>query len=131
MARPLRKRIPGKRHAGAGTEENPRNPQHHRAGGAHDFVEMFVVKRLQGDADFKVSDESNFPAATDWVATLNALEESHTQLMEALKSFPEHKLHETVPNASAPYSFYILLHGIVHHDLYHTGQIMLIRRAEL
>jgi uncharacterized damage-inducible protein DinB len=111
-----------------------------RIPGTHSIIElvahmtswrMFVVKRLQGDADFKVSDEANFPAATDWVATLNALEESHTQLMEALKSFPEHKLHETVPNASAPYSFYILLHGIVHHDLYHTGQIMLIRRAEL
>lgn len=111
-----------------------------RIPGTHSIIElvahmtswrMFAVKRLQGDADFKVSDEANFPAATDWVATLNALEESHTQLMEALKSFPEEKLQETVPNASAPYSFYIHLHGIVHHDLYHAGQIMLIRRATL
>jgi len=111
-----------------------------RIPGTHSIIElvahmtswrMFVVRRLQGDADFQVSDDANFPAATDWVATLAALEESHTQLMDALKTFPEDKLHETVPNASAPYSFYILLHGIVHHDLYHTGQIMLIRRAAL
>jgi uncharacterized damage-inducible protein DinB len=111
-----------------------------RIPGTHSIIELvahmtswrtFAVKRLQGDADFKVSDETNFPAATDWVATVDALEESHAQLMEALQSFPEHKLHEPVPNASAPYSFYILLHGIVHHDLYHAGQIMLIRKAEL
>ena len=47
--------------------------------------------------------------------------------MEALRSFPEDKLHEKV--AGREYDFYIMLHGIIQHDIYHSGQIMVIKKS--
>lgn len=91
----------------------------------------FVAKRLAGDTEFSVTKETNFPPTTDWAKALQELDNSQTILLEAVEKFPESRLFELVPNSNSPYqySFYILLHGIIHHDLYHTGQIMLLKKA--
>jgi hypothetical protein len=52
----------------------------------------------------------------------------HDELLEAVSSFSESRLDETVPGAS--YSFYNMLHGLVQHDLYHAGQIAIMKRKE-
>jgi len=62
----------------------------------------------------------------DWVAALAALERTHTSLLETVKSFPEERLHETVPGRD--YGFYFLLHGLAQHDVYHAGQIALLKK---
>ena len=88
----------------------------------------YVVKKLNGDAGFNVSPEQNFPVATDWEATRQGLQDSQRQLISALGKLSG-DLSKPVPGREKPLLFYTLLHGLVHHDLYHTGQIALIKKA--
>ena len=89
----------------------------------------YVTKRLTGDFDFQLTDQMNFPDSKDWHECVKQLEESQGQLLAALEKFPSEKLSEMVPKFKDPYTFYSLIHGIIHHDLYHIGQIMLIKKA--
>ncbi len=89
----------------------------------------FVAKKLQGNTDYKVTDEMNFTTPTDWEKVLEELDASQARLLEALKSFDSSKLYEAVPHGSYNYNFYTLLNGIIHHDLYHAGQIALLKKV--
>ncbi len=44
-----------------------------------------------------------------------------------MSTWPEDHLGEIVPNK--PYSVYVMLHGAVQHELYHAGQIALLKKA--
>ena len=90
---------------------------------------VFVIKKLEGEIDYKVGDDQNFPASKDWTNVLNDLFISQDKLLEQLKSFPAPRLSEIVPHGSYRYTFFTLLHGIIHHDLYHIGQIALIKKS--
>ena len=55
-------------------------------------------------------------------------------LIAAVKTLPEAKLYEpTNDTRSGPLGtgvpYYVLLHGIVQHDVYHAGQIALLKKA--
>ena len=89
---------------------------------------MFVVKKLQDDVEYKVTEGMNFPVGNNWAETIEALYKSQAELLKALELFDAGRLHDTVKHSSHNYSFYTLLHGIIHHDLYHAGQIALIRK---
>lgn len=89
---------------------------------------IFVCKKIQGEQEFRITDDRNFPAETNWAKVLADLNESQVSLIEALRAFDETKLPELVPHGSYSYTFYSLLHGIIHHDLYHIGQISLIKK---
>jgi uncharacterized damage-inducible protein DinB len=89
----------------------------------------FTTKRLQGDDDFKVTEQLNFPKSESWDKTKAQLVESQTKLIEAVKNFPETRLGEIVPNGEYKYTYYTLLHGIIQHDVYHLGQIALLKKA--
>jgi hypothetical protein len=91
---------------------------------------IFTVRRLQGDDGYTVTDDLNFKTATSWENAITDLEKSQQELLTAVKSFPEEKLSDRVPHASHQYTFYTLIHGIIHHDLYHTGQIVLIKKNQ-
>jgi uncharacterized damage-inducible protein DinB len=74
--------------------------------------------------------------ATDarWREALDALEAAQGDLIAAVKALPESKLYEpTNDTRSGPLgtgvSHYVLLHGIVQHDVYHAGQIALLKKA--
>lgn len=111
-----------------------------RAGTSHSVIELvlhmtswrtFVARRLQGDDTYQVAPEKNFPApgSDSWSDVLRQLEKSQQELIEAARIFPEERLSDLVPNSSFKYTYYTLLHGIVHHDIYHIGQIQLILKA--
>lgn len=111
-----------------------------RLNNTHSIIELvahmtswrnYVIKRLQGEENFEVANEDNFPNETDWLKALRDLDASQMLLLASLENFPEAKLHDTVPRADNQSSYYTLVHGIIHHDLYHTGQIMLIKKAAL
>ncbi|HTJ51028.1 MAG TPA: DinB family protein [Cyclobacteriaceae bacterium] len=89
----------------------------------------FVSLKLQGDKDFKMTDDLNFPIRNDWNEVLKELEKSQKNLVALLKQFPETRLRETVPSVTNQYTFYTLLHGLIHHDIYHAGQISLIKKV--
>lgn len=109
-----------------------------RLNNTHSIIELvahmtswrrYVINRLQGNNSFVVSDEMNFPKRDDWDNVLQELEESQQQLLELVEKFPVYKLSELVPVSEQNYTYYTLLNGIIHHDVYHAGQIMLIRKA--
>lgn len=90
---------------------------------------VYTTKRLQGDHQFKVTEQLNFPSSSDWSKALQDLDASQAALLQAVTDFPAERLHEVVPNNKQQYTFYTLLHGIIHHDLYHLGQIVLIKKS--
>jgi uncharacterized damage-inducible protein DinB len=89
----------------------------------------FTIKRLQGDGSFQITDELNFPKSENFEKTKAQLLESQRQLVEAVKNFPESRLGEIVPSKEYTYTYYTLLHGIIQHDIYHLGQIALLKKA--
>jgi uncharacterized damage-inducible protein DinB len=90
----------------------------------------FVVNKIQGDRGYMVSDAMNFPKPTGWLTALKKLEESQAKLVKALDQFPDSKLDELIPHDAYKCTFSTLLHGIIHHDLYHIGQISLIKKSQ-
>jgi uncharacterized damage-inducible protein DinB len=88
-------------------------------------------RRLAGDTvqptpqeDWPLIDGGS-PAA--WQQTLAALQQEHTQLQAAICSLPESSLENQTPGKN--YSLAFLLHGVVQHNLYHAGQIALLKKA--
>jgi uncharacterized damage-inducible protein DinB len=95
-----------------------------------------VRSRLAGAA-VDLSDEQNFPSVMDasenaWRRTVEQARKVHNELIEAVKAFPDERLEEKVPgkkNEPDWYNFYYMLHGVAQHELYHAGQIALLKKA--
>jgi len=82
------------------------------------------VRELAGAADWPpVTDVTE----TAWRDCIRDLCQRHESLMKAVRAFPESKLDEMAPNRD--HSYYVLLHGMVQHDLYHAGQIAILKKA--
>jgi uncharacterized damage-inducible protein DinB len=88
----------------------------------------FCIHRLKNDIDFEVGEDSNFPTPSTWVDAIDQLHQSQRALVEAIKQFPEDRLAELVPSKIQKYTYYTLLHGVIQHDIYHLGQIALLRK---
>lgn len=79
-----------------------------------------------------LSDEDDWPSVEDtsegaWQVALTSLEEAHARLQEALALLTDGDLERTVAGRS--YDVYVLLHGVVQHNLYHAGQLILLKKA--
>jgi hypothetical protein len=66
-------------------------------------------------------------ARASWADTISRFEEEARSLEQAILAFPGHRLNEQAP-AAEPQTFYVLLHGAVQHNLYHAGQIALLKK---
>lgn len=75
----------------------------------------------------------NWPAvpkpadAPHWKADRALLRSEHANLVEAVRGFDPRRLDEAAPG-SGNYRLVDLLFGIASHDLYHVGQIQLLKR---
>ncbi|KPM50002.1 DinB family protein [Jiulongibacter sediminis] len=93
---------------------------------------IFCLKKFQGDADYLIDDDKkNFgPAAKvdqfELETLLMELSLSHDELVKELQSKDDDFLNEIVPGTE--YTYYTLIHGVIQHDLYHTGQIILLKK---
>ncbi len=93
-----------------------------------------ALRRLGGTA-VDLSDAENFPPVTDsseaaWKRTLAEVRHTHEKLVAAVAAMPDSRLGEGVPGKpDAHYTVYYLLHGVVQHELYHAGQIALLKKA--
>jgi uncharacterized damage-inducible protein DinB len=93
-----------------------------------------VLRRLGGVA-VELSDAENFPTVTDtsgaaWRKALAQVRRVHEELVEAVSVLPDSRLDEMVPGKDdAHYTFYYMLHGVVQHELYHAGQIALLKKG--
>lgn len=110
---------------------------HARIGTSHSIIELvahmtawrnYVAEKLKGNDSFELSEEQNFPKETDWSRALATLEQSQNALIKALEVTPDERLQQIVPNRK--FKFYTMLHGIIHHDLYHIGQIILLKKSQ-
>jgi uncharacterized damage-inducible protein DinB len=92
-----------------------------------------VLRRL-GGAAVELSDAENFPPVTDaseaaWRKMLAEVRRVHEQLIKTVAALPDSRLDQTVPGKEgAHYTFYYMLHGVVQHELYHAGQIALLKK---
>ncbi len=95
-----------------------------------------VRRRLGGEA-VELSDEQNFPSVMDasegaWRRAVEQAKRVHNELMEAVTTLPDARLTEKVPgkkNSPDWNDFYYMLHGVVQHELYHAGQIALLKKS--
>lgn len=112
-----------------------------RTGTSHNVIEIiehmiawrvFTIERLKGHTEYDVAPEENFKTMTtidenQWNSSLKKLSKSQETLIKLLEKMPEEKLYEVV-GGNRKYNFFFLLHGIIHHDLYHLGQIVLLKK---
>ncbi len=65
-----------------------------------------------------------------WERTIEALKQTHDALVRAVAACPDARLLEKTPGKDPDYyTLYYMLHGIVQHELYHAGQISLLKKA--
>jgi uncharacterized damage-inducible protein DinB len=92
-----------------------------------------VRRRMTGVA-VALSDGENFPPVTDtsdaaWGRTLEEVRRVHDELTAAVTHFPEESLAKPVPGKhGAHYNFAYMLDGLAQHELYHAGQIALLKK---
>jgi len=93
-----------------------------------------VLRRI-GGAAVELTKQQDFPPVKDtspaaWRRTLSHLEKTHNDLIRAVAAFPDSRLQDQVPGKTEEYyDFYYMFSGIVQHELYHAGQIALLKKA--
>lgn len=86
------------------------------------------------------TDEQNWPALpavadeAAWQQAQDRLTHAHAHLLTTVATLHDADLERYLPQEptyaqGTPGSYYVLLHGLVQHTLYHTGQIALLRKA--
>ncbi len=90
-------------------------------------------RRLQGDpAEVVVSSPEDWPSPNDtseaaWEQAKATLDRGHRALVDAIARVAESRLDE--PILAGKSSVYVTLHGVIQHDLYHAGQIALLKKG--
>ena len=90
-------------------------------------------RRLEGDpAEVPISSPEDWPPAEDaseaaWEQAKAALERGHQALVEVISRVPESRLDEPILEGKS--TVYVTLHGVIQHDLYHAGQIAILKRG--
>lgn len=69
------------------------------------------------------------PAAFDWAEALEQLRDASKALGDRIKRLDADDLERLVRGNDQDYSTYALLHGVVQHNLYHAGQLALLKKA--
>jgi uncharacterized damage-inducible protein DinB len=114
----------------------------HPVAGAHSIWELtlhiassypLVLRRLDGE-DAQLSPEEDWPpvpAPTEahWRAAIQSLVDWNKRLRDAVLRFDPARLDEPL-SAGAPYTAYTQFIGITQHDLYHAGQIAVLKKAQ-
>ena len=95
-----------------------------------------VAKRVDGapageppDGDWPDVGE---PTPARWTAAVQRLTEAQRTLLDAIRRLPEARLFEPTNDPrnrplGTGVSYYVLLHGVVQHDVYHSGQIAALK----
>jgi uncharacterized damage-inducible protein DinB len=94
-----------------------------------------AVRRRTGGVAVTLSDAENFPPVVDtreaaWRQTVEKVTKTHDELVKVVADFPDSRLQEQVPGKPQDYyNFFYMFSGIVQHELYHAGQIVLLKKA--
>src|SRR5262249_38660411 len=88
-------------------------------------------RRIMGEADFKITDDINFPpvaetTAAAWPRSLDHLAQSQRKIVELVPTLSDSRLYEPIMKDGP--TLYVLLHGVAQHHIYHAGQIALLKK---
>jgi len=91
-----------------------------------------VLRRLKGDPR-QLAPEEDWPAivspaAESWREAVRTLHALNAELRRAVRAFPVERLDAPLVPEPA-YTAYTQFIGVTQHNLYHAGQIVLLRRA--
>lgn len=95
-----------------------------------------ALRRTRGET-LQPTPAEDWPAVGDtseesWQETVQSLKLANAKLYNAIAGMPDPKLKEAVPGKPAEYhTFYFELHGVVQHNIYHAGQIAVLKKALL
>ncbi len=89
----------------------------------------FVLARLDG-TELELSDNADWPPLPEpsvaaWEDTLGALDARYEALLTRVGGLGDAQLAQ--PVVGRGYDVCAMLHGIIHHNVYHTGQISMLR----
>ena len=92
---------------------------------------FILAKRAQGTA-VNVTPEQDWPPVSDasaasWKKALENMRDARAQLRAATLLLKDAQLEDIAPGKD--HSLYVMLHGGVQHDLYHAGQIAILKKA--
>lgn len=94
----------------------------------------FAITQLQGDKNYDVQPndkndwrEINYDNKNLLTDALSEFDRIHKQLIAELTNFDDDMVESVVP--ARDFSFKFLLTGLIQHDIYHLGQISLLRSA--
>jgi uncharacterized damage-inducible protein DinB len=91
-----------------------------------------VHRRLAGEK-LQLTGAQNFPTVPRptealWRKAVAEVVRRHAALVKTVESLPESRLRDRVPGKR--YDFYHMLHGVAQHELYHAGQIAILKKAQ-
>jgi uncharacterized damage-inducible protein DinB len=123
--------------AGISSQQAARRPLHT----AHSIWELVlhlsvwesvVRRKFAGETIGDLPAEEDWPPVTDqseaaWRTALANLRTGNLELRDLISRLADKLLDQTVPGKD--YSLYVMLHGVVQHDLYHAGQIAVLKKA--
>ena len=95
--------------------------------------ENAVHRRLEGDrAQIALASPEDWPPVSDqseaaWEQAKAALDRGHRELCDAISRVADSRLDEPILEGMS--TVYVTLHGIIQHDLYHAGQISMLKKA--
>lgn len=100
------------------------------------YWKYVVRRRIMGDTSRGgfPRGPSNWPApparptAAAWRDDVRLLKRMHAELKAAVRALPPRKLAARTPTGR--WTIAQMIHGVAGHDLYHTGQIQLIKRLQ-
>lgn len=90
-----------------------------------------VRHRLIGDP-IEPTPEVDWPPVGDksevaWKRTLESMDENRKLLRKTVTGLKDDQLGVQLPGEG--YTNYVMLHGLIQHDLYHAGQIAILKKA--
>lgn len=94
--------------------------------------EEVVSRRLSGEDVPDLPPDEDFPAVNDatdaaWKSAQERMNDVQQQLAQKITQLTDDELKRTV--AGKEYSVYFMLHGVIQHNLYHAGQIAILKKA--
>jgi uncharacterized damage-inducible protein DinB len=89
-----------------------------------------ACRRLGGET-VQLTGEANFPVVPKpteaaWRKAVAQAKRTHDGLVKTVAGLTESRLRERVPGKK--YDFYFMLHGVAQHELYHAGQIAILKK---
>ena len=82
------------------------------------------VCQLTGTKNFPLVPK---PTEAAWKKAVAGAKRTHDKLVETVAGLDDSRLRDRVPGKR--YDFYHMLHGIAQHELYHAGQIAILKKA--